>query len=74
MNRFIETILAQRLLPHPRDESLGHLEIDIRIEQCQPHLAQRLADILLGNLAQPAQVLESLLQFATQRIKHGRAS
>ncbi len=65
--------LTQRLLLHAGDEPLGDLEIDIRIQQCQPYLTQGFGYIIFGNLSQPAQVLKGLLEFAAQGIKHGPA-
>ena len=55
------------------DEPLRHLEIDIRIQQREPYFAQGFGNVVLGYLSQPAQVLEGLLEFATQGIEHGRA-
>ncbi len=50
----------------PLDEVAGHLEIHIRLQQGQPDLAQGVADIALGDLAQAPQVPEGLLELAAQ--------
>ena len=54
--------LAQRFLLHPRDEPLRHLKIDIRLEQRETHLAQRIIDVRLRDRTMPAQVLKNILQ------------
>jgi hypothetical protein len=46
------------------DEITRDLEIDIGFEECEPHLAQGVADVILGNFAQTAEVAESVLELA----------
>ena len=46
------------------DEIASDLEIHVGIEQRQPDLAQGVADVGLGNLAQPAQIAKDLLELA----------
>ena len=60
----LDDLLAERLGLDPFDEVAGHLEIHIGLEQREPDLPQRVADVGLGNLAQSAQVAEGVLQFA----------
>ena len=66
-------LIAEGFLLNASEEFLGHLEVDVRLQQRHTHLAQGLGDIVLRNLAQPAQVLKRTLKFAAQRIKHGRS-
>ena len=40
--------LAERLLLDARQEALDDAELDVGLEQRQPHLAQRRLDVLLG--------------------------
>ena len=37
----------------------GHVEVHVGFEECTAHFAQRFGDIFFGELALPAQVLES---------------
>ena len=48
----------------PLDEIPRDLEIHVGFQQRQPHLAQGLAGVGLGDLAQAAQVPEGVLQLA----------
>src|SRR5207248_9851760 len=66
----LNDLLAERFALHPLDEIAHHLEIDVRIQQGQPDLAQGVADVSFGNLAQAAQVLEGALEFAAQCIEY----
>ena len=58
-----ENFLAERTLFGALDEVLGDLVIDVGLQQRQSHLAQRVGDVLLRQLAVPAQRLEHRLQF-----------
>ena len=40
-------------------EVAGHVEVHVGFEECAAHFAQRFGDIFFGELALPAQVLES---------------
>ena len=53
------------------DEIARDLEVHVRVQQREPHVAQRVADVGLGNLPEAAQVAENILELARQRIKHG---
>ena len=44
------------------DEIAGDLEIDIRFQQRHADFAQRIGDVGLGNLPEPAQVAEGVLE------------
>ena len=48
----------------PLDEIARHLEIHVGFQQRQAHLAQGIADVGLGNLAEAAQVPERVLELA----------
>ena len=56
-------VLPERLVLDPRDERLGDLEVDVRLQQRQPHLAHGVVDVRLRDRAMPAQVLENVLEF-----------
>ena len=55
-------LLSERLGLDLLDEIARHLEIDIGVQQRHAHLAQGVAGVGLGNLAQPAEVAEGVLQ------------
>ena len=44
------------------DEIAGDLKIDVRFEQGETDFAEGLADVFLGDFAEPAQVLEGALK------------
>src|SRR5437899_6987437 len=64
-NRF-----AQRFFLYVRNESSGHLEIDIRFEQRQAHLTQSGVDIRLADNAMPTELLENFLKLVAKLWKH----
>ena len=66
----LHNFLAEGLAFDPVDKIADHLEIDIGIEQRESNLAQRFADVLFGNLPQPAQVSERILELAADCIEH----
>ena len=61
-----QNFFAQRLLFHARDETLRHLEIDIRFQERQPHLPQGIVDVRLRDRTMPAQVLENILKLVAE--------
>ena len=63
--------LAQRLLLHAREERLDHAELDVGLEQRQPHLAQRGLDVLLGQLRQPREAVFRGFEPFGEGIEHG---
>ena len=50
--------------------SLDHIEVDVGLEQRHADLAQSLGDILLGQRALAAKILECALQFVGKILKH----
>ena len=46
------------------DEIAGDLEIDVGFEQRQAHFAQGVADVVLGNFAEAAQIAKGVLELA----------
>jgi len=55
--------LADRLSANLVDELLDHLEVDVGLEQREADFAQRLVNVLLGELGLPAEGLEGALEF-----------
>ena len=56
--RLASDLGAERLGLDRLDEALDHRQRDVRLEQRHAHLAQRLADVLLGDAAAAAQALD----------------
>ena len=52
----VQHLLTDGLFLHLRDEFLHQLEVDIGLEQCHTHLAERLIDIVLGKLSLPTEI------------------
>ena len=59
-----------RLVANVVDQFLDDLEVDVGLEQRQADFAQRFADVLFGQLALAAEILECTLQFVGKVIKH----
>ena len=53
------------------DEPLGHLEVDVRLEQREADLAHRLVDVGLAQLPARAQVGERPLEAVGELVEHG---
>ncbi len=66
-------VLAERALAHVRDELLDDAEVDVRLEQGEPHLAHGAGDRLLVEDAAPAEVAEGALELFAERVEHRRA-
>ena len=66
--------LAERLLFDPRDEILRDLEIDIRFQQREPHLPQRVIDVRLADRPMTAKILEDVLKLIAELRKHNEFS
>ena len=64
---------AKRFFLHPRDEILRDLEIYIRVEKGETHLAKGLGDIRLRDSPLPSQVFENILKLVGKSAKHGPA-
>ena len=62
--------LAQRFFFDARDETLRDLKIDIRLEQREAHLPQRIVDVRLADRAVTAQILEDVLKLIAELRKH----
>ena len=58
----LERLRAQGALLHGRGELLDDLEVHVRLQQREAHLAHRLRDVLLGQLAARADIAEGLLK------------
>ena len=58
----LEDVLAERALAHTPDEALHDLEVDVRLEEREPHLAHRARDRLFVEPALLAQVAERALE------------
>ena len=68
-----EDVLADGLLPDAVDEGADHLEVDVRLQERDAHLAERLLDVLLGQAAAPAELVEDRLKPATQGVEHAKS-
>src|SRR5258708_4002666 len=66
-------LFAERFLSYARDEFLRDLKVNVGFEQREPDLSQRVVDVLLGDRAMTAQVLENILQLIAELGKHGSA-
>ena len=58
----LDDFLAERFGFDAFDKIAGDLEIDVGFQQRQPHLAQGIADIGLGDFAQTAQIFDCVLK------------
>ena len=58
----LEDVLANRALLDGLDELLDDLEVDVGFEKCHAHLAHRLIDVILRQLAMAAELLEGCLK------------
>ncbi len=56
------------------DEVVDDLEVDVGLEQGDANLAQGFGDVLFGERALAAKVLEDALQFVSEVLKHGSSS
>src|SRR5438876_12025363 len=63
-------LLAERFFSDARDEVLGNLKIDIRLEEREPNLPQRIIDVRFADRAVSTQVLEDVLQLVAELRKH----
>ena len=63
---------AERFLADVRDEFVGHAQIHVGIEQRLANFAERRVEMLFGELALAAQVLECALKFFGKCFKHER--
>jgi hypothetical protein len=56
--------------PYPREETLD-VELDVGLKERQPHVAERLVDDILGELAHPGELLPRLAKPVGERLEHG---
>ena len=54
---------AERFFAHVGDEFVRHAQVDVAFEQRLADFAERRVEVLFGQLALPAQVLECALEF-----------
>ena len=67
----LQQLAAGGALPHARDELAHDLEVDVRLEQRDAHLAQRRIEVVLGNPPAAAEAAEGDLESGAQGFKHG---
>ena len=58
----LQDVLTEGTLLDRRGEALGDLQVDVRLEEREPHLAHGLRDRLLVETSAPAQIAERALQ------------
>ena len=66
----LQNFLTKRLLPHRIGELLNNFEVDVRFEKRDAYFLERLLNVLFGEAALPAQVLENALQFFGKCFEH----
>ena len=64
-------VLTDRTLAHLRDELPHDLEVDVGLEQGEPHLAHRARDGLVVERAAAAKVAKGVLELVGERVEHG---
>src|SRR5205814_1983266 len=67
----LNDLLAQGLFFDSLNKVARDLEIHVCVQQGHAHFAQRIGDVGLGNLSEPAQVFEGILELAAERVEHG---
>jgi hypothetical protein len=65
-----DDLLADRLVAHGGDEILDDRQRDVGFEQCEPHLAQRVGNVGVGEARFAAQRLDDSRQPFGQRVEH----
>ena len=66
----LQDLLAQRAFTHAGDEVADHLEVDVRLEQRDPHLAERLVEFGLADASLVAEALERALESVRKCVEH----
>ena len=61
---------AERLLLDAFDEVARDREVDVGLEERQPHLAERLLDVVLGDPALAGELAEEALEALGERVEH----
>src|SRR2546423_14109223 len=69
-----QDFLAESLLFDPANEILRDLEIDVRFEQRQAHLPERVIDVGLADRPMTAKILEDVLKLVAELRKHDATS
>ena len=67
-----EHVGADRAFPNVGDEVLDDLEVDVRLEQGEADLAQRLVEVGLGDARLATKALRDHLEARGQGFEHGR--
>src|SRR5688572_18478762 len=62
----LNDFLAEGLFLDAINELLDHLEIDIRVQQGHPDLAEAVGDVVLGDFSKTAKVTKRVLKLATE--------
>ncbi len=65
---------SHSLDPNVLDQVAGNVQVHVGFQQCNANLAQRFMDVLFGQRALAAQVLEGALQFVCKVLKHRSTS
>ncbi len=68
----LQHVLPDRLDADALDERLHDLEVDVSLQQGQPHLAEGLLDVLFRQSAVAAQTVEDAGQTTGQTVEHWR--
>ena len=65
-----EDLVPHGLLADPLDEGPDDLEVDVGLEEGDPHLPERLLDVLLGEAAGAPEAVEDRLETLRQGFEH----
>src|SRR5262249_51176768 len=66
----LEDVVPHRLLADTLHEGPDDLEVDVRLEERHPHLAECLLDVVLGEAAGAPETVEDRLQTLRQGFEH----
>ena len=66
----LEDLVPHGLLADPLDEGPDDLEVDVGLEEGDPHLPERLLDVLLGQAAGAPEAVEDRLETLRQGFEH----
>ena len=66
----LEDLVPDGLLADPLDEGPDDLEVDVGLEEGDPHLPERLLDVLLGQAAGAPEAVEDRLETLRQGFEH----
>ena len=68
--RLREHLGAERLLADALGEVADDVELDVGLEQRQAHVADRVLDVALGDLAVTAKTLDGLFELVAEGVEH----